>query len=209
MRSSCSQSYIRAKTLWQNEIDWEGNTVVLRWKSMAIRGDEDQRVQKTCFVVVDEDMANQAGLRVDILVGRDHGLPLSERSRTPTVEKRSSDDSSISGSTDNLAAQSSKHLHNDTGRRSPLPVSPRTSQPQIVMFMFNGPDANLNCVSLYRSLRQEPFGGPLESERVVGSPVDPQMPASATRWSSYSTGNHSRNGGNQVASRGRRWWRRR
>lgn len=209
-RSLCSQSYIRAKTLGQNEIEWEGGTVALHWKSMAIRGDEDQRVQKTCFNVVDEELASQAGLRVDILVGRDHGLPLSEQIRTLAAEATSSAGSSISGRTDDFAAQSSDRLHSgNTGRRS-QPVPPRGLQPQIVMLMFNGPDADLNCVSVYSSLRHGPFIGPAEDGRSDGRSVESQGPGSARRESSHTTspGNRSRSRDDQAAPGGRKRWRR-
>lgn len=204
-RSQSSQSYIRAKTLGQNEIEWEGGTVVLHWKSMAIRGNEDQRVQKTCFNVVDEELASQAGLRVDILVGRDHGLPVPEQLRAFVARETSSADSSISGRTDDLAAQSPERLHSGTGRRSP-PVSSRGSQPQIVMLMFNGPDADLNCVSVYSSLRHGPFVGPAEAGRLDGRWVESQGPNSAKCDSSYTTspGNRLRGREDQIASSGRK-----
>lgn len=178
---------------------------------MAIRGDEDQRVQKTCFKVVDEELASQAGLRVDILVGRNHGLSVPEQIRTLAAEGTSSAGSSISDRTNDLAAQSSERLHSgNTGRRSP-PVSPRGLQPQIVMLMFNGPDADLNCVSVYSSLRHGPFTGAAEAGRLDGQPVESQGPGSAKRESSHttSTANRSRSRDDQVASsgrkRGRRW----
>lgn len=63
-------------------------------------------MQHTCFIVVGEDLAKEAGFDCDMLVGADHGLPLDEQMRTLGAEETSSTGSSIIDQTDDLPAQS-------------------------------------------------------------------------------------------------------
>ncbi|KAK2604474.1 hypothetical protein N8I77_007401 [Diaporthe amygdali] len=152
-KSSCSQSYIRAETLEQNKIDWTGKTVNLRWKTIV--GDEDQRVQHTCFKVVHKTEATQAGFPFDMLVGNDHGLPIQQQIRALGAEETSSVESLVVGGTDENPAQSFDEPDSDTGRRQPPP--PCDGPPShIALFLFGGPDAGQNATDVYKNLQ---FGG--------------------------------------------------
>ena len=137
---------------------------------MAIRVDEEQRVEKTLFNVVDEEMASQAGFRFDMLVGSKHCLPLQQKIGALAADEMSSADSSTSGRTGDLAAQCSGGWRDDA-EQCPPPGPADSSPPQIFMLIFNGPDADINCVSVCRSLRHGPIigspaAGPLDGRSI-------------------------------------------
>lgn len=110
-----------------------------------MRGDEDQFVQQTCFNVVDEEVARQAGLRVDILVGRDHGLPLSDQIRALCAEETRSAGSSV------IPTHSSEDSH--SGQLRPLPVTNSGPQPATATIGFSGPNLGLQAATFISKLR--------------------------------------------------------
>lgn len=127
MESLCPQSYIRDQTLKRNNIEWEGNTIDLRWKSLAITQNVDQSVQKTRFLVVNETVANQAGFRLDMLVGADHNLPLLEQIQPSGAEETSSASSSVIDPTEDLSARSFENSRST--ELCHIPVAYRMPQP--------------------------------------------------------------------------------
>lgn len=143
VQSSCSQSYIREKTLHQNGIEWEGATVVLRWRRMALIGNGDQSVQRTCFNVVEEADASQVGFGFDMLVGVDHSLPLQNRTRSPGPEEVGSTDSTVVDRADDLPAHSFEDSRSAELR--PKPVACRSPQPasSTVSLSISGPGREL------------------------------------------------------------------
>ena len=136
MKSSCAQSYIREKTLEQNRIKWQGTTVILRWKSMAIRGDEDQMVQQTRFHVVDETVANEAGFRFDMLVGADHDVPIHDQVQALGADETSSAGLSVIDQTEDPAA----HAFEDSrgAELRPMSVDYRGPQPAASTMSITG-----------------------------------------------------------------------
>lgn len=163
-QSSCSQSYIREKTLDQNEIDWEGNTVVLRWKRMALIGNGDQSVQLTCFNVVDEAVASQAGFLCDMLIGVDHNVPLPNRTRAVRPDEANSTDSTVIEGADDLPAHSFEDSRSAELR--PKPVACRSPQPasSTVSVSISGPGRE---VAIF--FREIGAGGVGASEAMEGS----------------------------------------
>ncbi|KAJ0104379.1 hypothetical protein J7T55_011164 [Diaporthe amygdali] len=185
-KSSCSQSYIRAETLELNKIDWTGKTVTLRWKSAAMRGDEDQRVQQTCFQVVHKTEATQAGFHFDMLVGNDHGLPLQQQVRALGAEETSSADSSVVDGTDDNPTQSSDELDSDTERRQlSLPSRGPPPPSRIAMFFFEGPDARRNCVDVYRDLQPGRHADSTAVESSGGRSIESRRSGSGKRKLSH------------------------
>ncbi|KAG6364451.1 hypothetical protein INS49_006052 [Diaporthe citri] len=79
IESSLPESYIQASTLNKRKIKCKGPTINLDWKSLGPTRNSDQTVQKTCFHVIDETAATQAGFGFDMIVGTDHSLPLKLR----------------------------------------------------------------------------------------------------------------------------------
>lgn len=150
-KSECSQSYIRVRTLEKNQIEWEGNDVILRWKSMAINGNEDQSVQHTCFNVVEEAVASREGFRFDMLVGVNHGLPLPEQIQALGAEETSSTGSSVIDRTDSLPAHAFEDSRNAELR--PLPVTYGSPQPATATISFSGSSPGREMASFFNHLR--------------------------------------------------------
>ncbi|KAI7787873.1 hypothetical protein LA080_014248 [Diaporthe eres] len=172
------------RTLEQNEIKWEGNDVILRWKSMAINGNEDQSVQHTCFNVVKEAVASQAGFRFDVLVGVDHGLPIQNQTRGLGPEEASSADSSVIDRTDDLPAHSFEDSRSVDLR--PLPVTYCSPQPATATLSFSGPNPGVEMASFFNNFRN---GRDVEFKAVessAGRLFESQRPGSGKRKSSYS-----------------------
>lgn len=106
METSCGQSYIRAVTLEKCGIRCKGRTINIQWQSKAVSPGRDEGVQNTCFVVVSKTMAEEVGLSFDMLVGADHGRPLSEQIQALGAEETISAGSSTTDQTEDLSAHS-------------------------------------------------------------------------------------------------------
>lgn len=136
METSCGPSYVRAVTLEKRGISWNGRTINLQWQSKAVSPGRDEGVQNTCFIVVGKTLAEEVGLSFDMLVGADHGRPLSEQIQAVGAEETSSAGSSTTDQTEDLSAHSfedsrSVELH-------PIPEVFH-SQPREVRVSFYGP----------------------------------------------------------------------
>lgn len=182
-KSSCSLSFITAWALDKNEIEWEGNHVILRWRVPG-NGNEDQSVQRTCFVVVEKEVASQTGFHFDMLVGVDHHLPLQNQVRAPGSEEASSADSSVIDQTDDL----STHSFEDTrsAELRPLPVTRRSPRPATATVSFSGSQPGSEMASFFNSIRD---GGDVvfrAIQRSGGRLIESQRHGSGKRKLSYS-----------------------
>lgn len=190
MESLCAQSYIRARTLERNNIEWEGNTINLRWKSLAITQNVDQSVQKTRFHVVDETVANQAGFLLDMLVGADHGLPFLEQIQPLEAEETSSASSSVIDQTEDLSARSFESSR--SAELLHIPVAYRRPQPAASALSISGSPHELAI--FIRELQAGGDGASKAVESPAGRLIESHNPDRGKQKFSYNdnSGGHSR-----------------
>lgn len=177
MESLCPQSYIRARTLERNNIEWEGNTIDLRWKSLAITQNVDQSVQKTRFHVVDETAANQAGFRLDMLVGADHDIPFLEHIQPLGAEETSSASSSVIDPTEDLSARSLEDSRSSQLRH--IPVAHRRPQPAASTLSISGSPSEVAI--FIRELQAEGDGASRAVESPPGRFIESHCPGRRKR----------------------------
>lgn len=142
----CAPSYIRAQTLKRRGFRWKGRTIDLQWQSPPIPPGQDERVQHTCFIVVDETSAKEAGFSFDMLVGADHGRALPEQMQALGAEETFSDGSSIIDQEEDPSALSFE-MSRDAGPHA-LPDAYRRPPSEVHLSLSGPPDAVANLFKM-------------------------------------------------------------